>query len=457
METMKVFYRSLSCLLLIAGVCALPFSKAVGEEPSTEPELTPATKPYYGLPSVEGVTVVLNRILTHLDTRLVTRITDPSSGKSLRDPAPTNPPTTFPSDQLIGTVGYPAGVAYAGILAAGDATGDKAFNEVIARRFQFFADTEPPFEKSRGRSFYHNWITPDSLDACGAMGAAFIKARRAHVGPDLTILIDRFADFITHKQFRLPDGTLARRRPFPNSIWADDMYMSVPLLAQLGALTNNQSYFDDAARQVTQIAGRLFVPSAGLFTHGWHESVGDDQPRYYWGRANGWCMMAMVELLDVLPADHPRRAEILALLRAHARGIASLQSKEGLWHQLLDRPESYPETSASAMFTFGIAKAVNHGWLDADTFAPVAIAGWNGLTTRIESDGRVIGTCVGTSYACDYPYYYNRTFTDDQHGYGATLMAGAEIIKLLNNPNLQAPKISGGVVILREKMPTTAP
>ena len=361
--------------------------------------------------------------------------------------ATSNSSGNFAVEAKFEAMGYPGAVMYAGILAAGDATGDKSYDGFIARRFQFFADTIPLAVKGTGKNPYAHWISPRSLDDCGAMGAAMIKARRTGVGPDLKLLIDSFADFVSHKQFRLEDGTLARNRPFPKSIWADDMYMSVPLLAQMGALTNDPAYYDDAARQVMQISSHLFVPSTGLYTHGWHESIGDDQPHYYWGRANGWCAMATVELLDVLPADHPRRAEIIKLLKAHAQGIASVQSGQGLWHQLLDRPDSQLETSASAMFTFAIARAVNRGWLDAGTYGPVAIAGWNGLAGRIDADGNVTGTCVGTSYASDYPYYYNRTFTDDVHGYGPVLLAGAEMIKLLSNPSLQLSSKTGMVTV----------
>jgi len=147
--------------------------------------------------------------------------------------------------------------------------------------------------------------------------------------------------------------------------------------------------------------------------------------------------MAMAELLSVLPENHPGRAEVLKLLRAQARGIADVQSGSGLWHQLLDRQDSYLETSCTAMFTFALARGVNEGWLNAASYAPVAIAGWNGLSTRISPQGHVVGTCVGTSYANDAVYYYHRPARDDPHGYGPTLLAGAEMIRLLENPNLR--------------------
>jgi rhamnogalacturonyl hydrolase YesR len=93
------------------------------------------------------------------------------------------------------------------------------------------------------------------------------------------------------------------------------------------------------------------------------------------------------------------------------------------------------------MFTFAFARAVNRGWLDAAAYGPVAQAGWNGLSTRVTDDGKVQGVCVGTSYADDYTYYYYRPSTDDIHGYGPVLLAGSEMLQLLN---LQTVKISGG-------------
>jgi unsaturated rhamnogalacturonyl hydrolase len=205
----------------------------------------------------------------------------------------------------------------------------------------------------------------------------------------------------------------------------------------VGALTGEEKYLDDAAEQMLHFSSHLFVPSTGFFTHHWNTGNPDNQPTYYWGRANGWCMLAAVDLLDVLPADHPKRADILRLFRAHARAVAGAQAGDGMWHQMLDRTDTYTETSCSAMFTYALAHGVNRGWLDAGAYGPVAQAGWNGLTTRIDGQGHVTGTCVGTGYADDYVYYYHRPHIDDIHGYGPVLLAGSEIIHLLKNDRLR--------------------
>jgi rhamnogalacturonyl hydrolase YesR len=143
----------------------------------------------------------------------------------------------------------------------------------------------------------------------------------------------------------------------------------------------------------------------------------------------------MSDLLDVLPKDHPGYPKVLEQLRKSLKGIAQLQSGTGLWHQMLDRNDSYLETSASAIFTYVFAHAVNEGWVSPTTYGSIALAGWAGLSTKINDKGQVEGTCVGTTFASDQVYYYNRpTSTAALHGYGPALLAGAEIIKLVKNP-----------------------
>jgi rhamnogalacturonyl hydrolase YesR len=392
---------------------------------SFAPAATPEYPVPYAKPKVEDIVRILSAVRAQIEASSFTTLTPPAALDSggLRFPL----------------VSYPMGVIYSGMLAAADATGDSSFARFDAARFQMFAGgiaelDKGQIKKHRGDITY--LLNPTSLDDCGAIGAALIKARRAGVGPDLRPVIDGIVHYIGSAQLRLEDGTLARPTPFKNSVWADDAYMSVPFLAQMGAVTGDGKYFDDAAAQMLHFSSHLFIASSGLFTHHWNTANPDDQPRYYWGRANGWCAMAMVELLEVLPADHIMRARVLRLYRAHAQALASLQAGDGLWHQMIDRTDTYTETSCSAMFTFALARGVNRGWLDAGAYGPVAQAGWNGLTTRIDPQGHVTGTCAGTGYADDYVFYYHRPQGDDIHGYGPVLLAGAEMIRMLKNDRL---------------------
>jgi rhamnogalacturonyl hydrolase YesR len=238
-------------------------------------------------------------------------------------------------------------------------------------------------------------------------------------------------------QYRLADGTLARNRPQPNTLWLDDLFMSVPAIAQMGKLTGDNKYYDEAANQVLSFAAKMFNRERGVFMHGWVESM-PTHPEFRWARANGWAFMALAELLEVLPENHPQRPKVFQLYRDHARGIASFQSGSGLWHQLLDRTDSYLETSATAIFTYAYARGINRGWIDAKTYAPATLLAWNAVTTKINEKGQVVGTCVGTGMAFDPAFYYHRpTSLFAAHGYGPVLLAGAEVIALLKNKKFE--------------------
>ena len=138
-------------------------------------------------------------------------------------------------------------------------------------------------------------------------------------------------------------------QPQPVSVWIDDIYMSVPFLAQMGKLTGDRRYFDDAARQVIGMSEHLQDKNSGLFDHSWFESNPYDV-KFYWGRGCGWALMATAELLSVLPEDHPDRARVLDIFRRAAQGVAAVQSGMGMWHQLLNREDSYLEASVPAPF-----------------------------------------------------------------------------------------------------------
>jgi rhamnogalacturonyl hydrolase YesR len=209
--------------------------------------------------------------------------------------------------------------------------------------------------------------------------------------------------------------------------------MSVPFMAQMTRLTGDQKYIDSAARHFVRAAARIFNTRTQLYTHGWNENQ-PFNPQFYWGRANGWVAMTACELLDVLPSNHPDRARVLELFQLHIQGLASLQSPSGMWRNLLDKTDSYEESSCTAMFVYAIAHAINEGWISAASYGSVAQAGWNGLSTRINAQGQVLDTCVGTTFASDNVYYYHRpTSTDATHGVGPVIMAGSEMIRLLKN------------------------
>jgi unsaturated rhamnogalacturonyl hydrolase len=215
------------------------------------------------------------------------------------------------------------------------------------------------------------------------------------------------------------------------------LFMGVPALAQMGKLTGDQKYLTDAVRQLKQFSDRMFNKEKGVFMHGWIQDM-EPHPQFHWARANGWAILTMVELLDVLPENFTGRQMVLDLLAAHAKGLAGYQSGSGFWHQLLDRNDSYKETSATAIYTYCIAHAINKGWLNAQAYAPMAVLGWNAVSTQVNATGQVENVCVGTGMGFDPAFYYYRPVNVyAAHGYGPVIFAGAEVLQLIKNSHMK--------------------
>jgi rhamnogalacturonyl hydrolase YesR len=272
-----------------------------------------------------------------------------------------------------------------------------------------------------------------------------IQAMRKGMAMKLRPEVDLSINYIMNKVHRLADGTFARNRPMPNSVWVDDLYQGVPALVQMGKLTGERKYFDEGARQVSLFLEKLFDKTKGVCMHGWVEGM-DPHPAFFWARANGWAILAIAAVLDVLPEDHPQRKAVLDLFKAYCHGLAALQSSTGFWHQLLDRNDSFLETSATAMFTYAFAHGINQGWLNLQAYGPAALLGWNAVSTKVNEKGPVEGTSAGTSMAFDAAFYYQRPVGAGPHGYGAVLLAGAAIYKLLT----EHPYEKNGPVMFRK-------
>jgi rhamnogalacturonyl hydrolase YesR len=433
--SIRVILFWLSLLVLVSIVRAQPSSSSNAPVPANPGRLAAAYPVPYGPTTIAAITEVLDRIHGYLDANTPARLVHRQTGAPITDFS--KPDTNAIVERgHFPIIAYEWGVTYSGMMLAYENTGDLRFKDYVAKRLQFVADRTPYFRALdeaglRGTANpFRSVLHPGALDDSGSMCAAFIKAQRAgfvRAQP----LIDNYADYITTKQFRLDDGTLARKRPMMDSLWLDDLYMSVPALAQMGKLTGDRKYYDDAVKQIRQFSQRMFNRDLGLYMHGWIAGM-KVHPEFHWARANGWALMAMTELLEVLPEDHPDRAAILELFRAHVRGLAACQGPNGLWHQLLDRNDSYLETSATAIYTFCIARAINRGWIDPLAYGPSLQLAWNAVATKVNAQGQVEGTCVGTGMGFDPAFYYYRPQSVyAAHGYGPVLLAGAEMITIV--------------------------
>lgn len=392
----------------------------------------------YTLPTEVEIKAALDRVREHFERSTPYQVIDTATGAPITDLS--RPIKTASIDNRKGEFNdwtYSMGVVLAGMLHVADVTGDARYQQYTIKGFDFVFDHLDYF-KRQAREFgpqpggYGRMLNMHELDDCGAIGAALVKAYAKKADPRYREGITLTDEHIARRQLRLADGTLARPRPVPVALWVDDAYMSIPFLSQMGATTGERRYFDDAARQVIGMSERLFDAGKGLYDHSWFEDSPNDA-RFFWGRGAGWMLMSMAELLSVMPADHPERPRVLDQFKRAVQGVAAVQSGTGMWHQLLDRTDSYLESSGTAMFTFAIARGVNRGWI-SPAYAPVAQTGWRAIEKRIRPDGQIEDICVGTTAAHDAVYYYNRpTALGAMQGYGPTLMAGAEMITLLRN------------------------
>lgn len=223
-----------------------------------------------------------------------------------------------------------------------------------------------------------------------------------------------------------PDGITAEAR-----YWIDDMYMITAVEVQAYRATGDKKYLDRAALTMAAYLDKLQQPN-GLFYHA------PDSP-FYWGRGNGWVAAGMSELLRALPKSHPQRARILEGYRKMMASLLKFQGEDGLWRQLIDRPESWAETSSTGMFTFAMVSGVKNGWLERKTYGPAARKAWLGLVKYIDSDANVREVCVGTNKSAkevgpdldtQLKFYMERPRrVGDLHGQSAVLWSATALLR----------------------------
>ena len=410
------------------------------DDVNTPLHLLPANYPTpYKAPDKVLVKGTLDRIFNYINQNTPPELIDTVTGKKIDSPESlTN--NVILKKGTFRITSYEWGVVYSALLNAYKHTGDKNYVKYVKDRHEFIAHWAGIFREKMAKGelglsgdfALRQPVAPHALDDGGAVAVSMIKASMQGLTTGLDSQIKFYLDYISQKEFRFPDKTIARNRPIKNTLWLDDLYMALPALAQMAKYTNKPAYFDDAIYQLESYSSKMFVPSKGLFMHGWVQGM-QTHPAFHWARANGWALLTMTELLDALPANHPKRNFVLNLFRKHVEGLVKLQDGTGFWHQLLDRSDSYLETSATAIYTYCIAKACNEGWLDKLAYAPVVALGWNAAASKVNAAGQVEGTCVGTGMAFDPAFYYHRPVSKfAAHGYGPLIYAASEVFRLLD-------------------------
>ena len=204
--------------------------------------------------------------------------------------------------------------------------------------------------------------------------------------------------------------------------WVDDMYMLTMLQLEAYRATGDRKYLDRDAHEMVAYLDKLQQPN-GLFFHA-------PDVKYFWARGDGWFAAGMAEMLRTLPASHPDRPRIMAGYKLMMAALLKYQGADGMWRELIDHPEAWPESSSSAMFSFALITGVKHGWLDAAAYAPAARRGWIAVVGYIDQNHDVTQVCTGTGKLDSMQYYLDRKReTGNMHGQAPVLWAASALLR----------------------------
>lgn len=338
---------------------------------------------------------------------------------------------------------YPVGVTLYGLMKTGELLNRADYRDYAAHHIEACTEYYEYAlwdKKTFGAPGVDAQIAAvDSLDDCGSFASSMLEMAQERDLPGFREIARDTAKYIEHRQARLPDGALYRFRSsleeMKNTMWLDDLYMSVPFLARYYRLTGDASCLDDAAEQFLLYRKKMFLPDLKVMSHVYYtdRKLANKIP---WGRGNGWVLFSLTELLLILPESHRRRETLLDFFRTLCEGYLALQDPRGMWHQVLNDPESYRETSCSSMFVCAFARGVRHGWFrDPAPYRAAAVKGWEGLTRNaVDRGGNLYGICRGSGHSFT-PRYYKEDLNwilNDTHGIGVFLLAGVEVQKMLN-------------------------
>ena len=252
-------------------------------------------------------------------------------------------------------------------------------------------------------------------------------------------------------QPRTSEGGFWHKQRYPNQMWLDGLYMGAPFYAQYAVAFNEPAIFDDVVNQFVIIHKHTFNPEIGLNYHGWDESKTQKWANpetgcspNFWGRAMGWYVVALVDVLDFIPREHAGRARILEILNQVVVGVKKYQDpKTGLWYQVLDqgqREGNYLEATASSMFTYALLKASRKGYISTD-YKAIAVKAYNGILKNLiqnNGDGTInltkccsVAGLGGNPYRDgSYGYYVHEPVrANDAKGVGPFIMASLEFDK----------------------------
>ncbi len=347
---------------------------------------------------------------------------------------------------------YEQGVQMKAVEAVWYATGDPKYFDFIKRGMDFWFDKDGKLSKYQLDEYNIDHVTP---------GRALITLYRVTNDKKYKDAVDLIRSQLkTHP--RTKEGGFWHKKIYPWQMWLDGLYMGQPFYAEYSML-NNEDNWNDIANQFVWMEKHARDPKTGLLYHGWDESKEQKWANketglspHVWGRAMGWYAIALADVLDYFPKNHPRRAELVAIFNREAEAITKYQDKKtGVWYDIIDLPErkpNYLESSASAMFVYSLAKGVRQGNLP-EKYLETVRKGWVGIRREfikelsdgsLDWEGTVSVSGLGGNPYRDgsFDYYMSEKLrTNDVKGLGPAVMAAVEIEMLDRGKRVGAGKV----------------
>tara|TARA_R110002072_G_scaffold287242_1_gene452654 strand:+ start:123561 stop:125375 length:1815 start_codon:yes stop_codon:yes gene_type:complete len=230
------------------------------------------------------------------------------------------------------------------------------------------------------------------------------------------------------------NGKPRESMPFHNEM-SDAVFMGTPILVQTGRLTGDTKYFDMANRHLK------FMLKLNLRNDGLHQHSPLDPHHTAWGRGNGFPALGLALSLSDLPVDSPHHSSMATAYRDHLLSMIDHQDEMGMWHQIVDRPESYREFTSTCMTTFAIVRGLRNSWLDRKTFEPFVQRAWESIKCRIGPNGNLVDVCTGTGKQKNQRAYYDRTaiLGRDDRGGAMALMVSTELVFAVREGSIELP------------------
>jgi len=339
-------------------------------------------------------------------------------GKRVTDHFIATPHPNFNRTNPPNYITYPETCTWYGALTFAKLAGDKELTKKLIARFEpLFGEEKRLIPK------------PSNVDST-VFGSVPLELYLQTKDAKYLELGKSFAD----KQWEKPTGAaweklkpevkewVGRGLSWHTRFWIDDMFMITMVESQAYRATGEAKYIDRAALEMVAYLDALQQPN-GLFYHA------PDVP-FFWGRGDGWMAAGMSELLRSLPENHPQRARIMSGYKKMMAALLQHQGADGMWRQLIDKPESWPESSCSGMFTFALITGVKQGWLDAQTYGPAARKGWLALITYLDANADIREVCEGTNKKNDLKYYLDRgRRVGDMHGQAPVLWCASALLR----------------------------